>query len=64
MALRYFILKRKKRIIERAEFEAEKIKEQNESKEKQKRRKVFEKFKSEAIELGAVQKQPRKQDKY
>ena len=64
MALRYFILKRKKRIIERAELEAEKIKEQNESKEKQKRRKVFEKFKSEAIELGTVQKQPRKQDKY
>ena len=64
IALRFFILKHKKRNIERAELEAEKVKEENERKEKQKRRKLFEEFKSEAIESGAVKNQPRKKDEY
>ena len=64
IALRFFTLKRRKHKIERAELEAENFKEENERIEKQKRCDLFEEFKLEAIELGAVKNQPRKQDKY
>ena len=47
-----------------AEAEAQRIQEENDKLEKEKRQKIIEELKSEAIQLGAVQKMPRKQDEY
>ena len=47
-----------------AEAEAQRIWEENDKLQKEKRRKMIEELKSEAIELGAVQKMPSKQDEY
>ena len=47
-----------------AEAEAQKIQEENDKIEKERRRKMIEELKCKAIELGAVQSQRRKQDEY
>ena len=49
IALRYCILKQKKHNAEMAEAEAQKIKEENDKIEKEKRRKMIEELKYEAI---------------
>ena len=64
LALRYCILKQRKLNVQMAEAEAQRVREENDRLEKEKRLKLIEELKSEAIELGAVQKMPRKQDEY
>ena len=44
--------------------EAQRVQEENDRQEKEKRLKLIEELKSEAIELGTLQKMPRKQDEY
>ena len=60
--MRIFILKRKKGNADRVQLEADRLKEEDEKKDKQKKRELFEEFQSEAYELGAMKKKPRPLD--
>ena len=64
LALRYCILKQRKLNVQMAEAEAQRVREENDRSEKEKRLKLIEELKSEAIELSTMQKMPRKQDEY
>ena len=64
LALRYCILKQRKLNVQLAMAEAQRVREENDRQEKEKRLKLIEELKREAIELGTMQKMPRKQDEY
>ena len=64
LALRYCILKQRKLNVQLALAESKRVQEENEKQEKEKRLKLIEELKNEAIELGTLQKMPRKQDEY
>ena len=64
LALRYCILKQRKLNVQLAMAEAQRVREENDRLEKEKRLKLIEELKSEAIELGTMQKMTCKQDEY
>ena len=64
LALRYCILKQRKLNVQLALAEEKRLQEESEKQEKEKRLKLIEELKNEAIELRDLQKMPRKQDEY
>ena len=64
LALRYCILKQRKINVQLALEEEKRLQEESEKQEKEKRLKLIEELKNEAIELRDMQKMPRKQDEY